>query len=639
MSLTCIGSLVLVVLCASYSISLAATEATRLRQRKNRLRGVNHQAVQTSRQLKKRQYYTRDSKGLEGFVLECEVQLRADFSDGFLSHNDYASFLFDYCEKSDYPGPACQSTNSFWSLDPRLQMIFASEDCDVGPKEQINCLASLRAKGQNIGYTGDTEKLCESTYRFLKPSGIVSPMLRNDDFTDSPDGKKKKKKGTATKVAAGSFSVFSSEPTQEPKLGRDTFLSPSAAPTIYTPPAFVEGIIKPGVLGQEEQHQGWMASKRVSFGFGATIILMLVGTVLVILLVRRFQFNETDNQHMLFDPALEGDASILSDNSFMFGERKESRPNEGILSNDSRESNPLVDQKGIHDNATRFWQLSDLTKTILRHFRAWKNGAEGASETIHSTPDQAILTFPSTHQTPFLASDDSETDAQISSFKEGSVHNASDDVSSSTLMKDEYYMNEFLCEVPEVVVDISSPSAPSSVTLEPTLSSSRSANENKEDSFSQATEEIDSNTLLSMRPNLASFVQQMKAQLEISTNKKDKCEAKELSSNSSERASVKFTVDDLKSQFESKRQDEENSTSASEDKKPAAPTVKALLSQFQMKPNDNSTSSVDIASSSNDGTPSVKNLRGQFEPPSRRNKRRTIAEMSDQLQELRKQFE
>jgi hypothetical protein len=112
----------------------------------------------------------------EEFMTVCQTEMGLVAEDDVVSHDDYAAFLAQYCQSN--PGWACSyDTSYFWRLDPRLQRVFISERCPGEAFHQEECLEYfVEHPEQDLGYSGEIEKLCSSVKELLVPTGLVWEM-------------------------------------------------------------------------------------------------------------------------------------------------------------------------------------------------------------------------------------------------------------------------------------------------------------------------------------------------------------------------------------------------------------------------------------------------------------------------------
>lgn len=119
----------------------------------------------------------------DDFLILCESDFSFHEDWGGLSHEHYASFLSQYCQKS--PGEACQKQANFWNLDLRFQKIFMSAGCPGDAEQNEKCIEYfLQNNPQHLRYAGDVIKLCELTEDLLIPTGLMQ-VVRGDGDVES----------------------------------------------------------------------------------------------------------------------------------------------------------------------------------------------------------------------------------------------------------------------------------------------------------------------------------------------------------------------------------------------------------------------------------------------------------------------
>jgi len=150
---------------------------------------------------------SRDGKHLttfpprEDFTYSCLVELTKDASKGFLSQDDYATFLYEYCSKSPLRGPSCDSSNSGKKLDfvafpIDIQLVFVKSQCPFeNPFAKMVCLDDLLLEGRPFLYTEEIEELCQETLSLLKPNGLLQFPDTAEDLGDTAPTQTPVKKG------------------------------------------------------------------------------------------------------------------------------------------------------------------------------------------------------------------------------------------------------------------------------------------------------------------------------------------------------------------------------------------------------------------------------------------------------------
>ena len=262
-----------------------------------------------------------------------------DEDDGFLSQNDYANFVYSYCQTSPYPGPACRPPDDdFWSLDERLQRVFLSPSPFAS-----SSLAYLKEKGQDFGSNRDMKKLCASTYDLLEPTGIIAVSVAektsDDDNDPSPtiSTTKRSSHGSAAAFVQEQAAPPTQSPTVEPTQSSwspthspvDTPSSvPSFRPTKRTfqwPPT---DDMDPAALNAEQRSNG-VSKDETGVKAGTSSVFVVVCLGFLILMVQKY-YQRRRRQHRTRkeeDPALDGDASILTDDSAMLFAKENNNSN------------------------------------------------------------------------------------------------------------------------------------------------------------------------------------------------------------------------------------------------------------------------------------------------------------------------
>ena len=356
------------VLLSTLALSTQSVVAVATRTRAPRLRG-EPKTDKTLRSLKKggRGTYFSAEKD-DDFILPCQTNLSlVKEKNGMLSQADYASFLHDFCMESPFPGTSClDSAHSFWELDPRLQRLFVSSTCRGGPVEQEECLEFLFEKGDNFGYTSGIDGLCEKTNKLLAPSGLIcakqcsgklsasmyeekegqvpQDLVDGEEPTDgTEDGKGQLKAEGETIISpnqtqmdtpssqndsqqgvaeVGGNAVVDTrhqdapETDKSPTRKSESDASPTAESTLPFP-----GVTLPTnpIITQPEKgsaHNGLLVS------CGAAFCILLV----IAVKWSKWSMSTGESIKTMDDPDLDGDESIISENSYIFenGEVKQS---------------------------------------------------------------------------------------------------------------------------------------------------------------------------------------------------------------------------------------------------------------------------------------------------------------------------
>jgi len=178
--------LFLVFLSFSFSSSGAVRGETRYERRtiqsqyneQGKQRPLKNRAFKNHKKTRPKYYNGDYAAGLHGFLYYCQLELDYKSTDGTLSQNDYADFLYDYCLHSPKIGPECvepPKNELFSSLPWDVQLHFVADICSGDSEAKISCLANLNQQDTDFGLTKDIHELCTSTYPLLESSGMLNP--------------------------------------------------------------------------------------------------------------------------------------------------------------------------------------------------------------------------------------------------------------------------------------------------------------------------------------------------------------------------------------------------------------------------------------------------------------------------------
>jgi len=134
-----------------------------------------------SRRTRARSYYYQDSDPQQDFFLDCQVMMMAYRTNGALNGQDYASYLWEYCQADD--------GSSFWDLDESLQRLFVQDECPGDVWQQRACLYDLYINPQRpiVLRRPNIKQLCNATYPLLLSTRMLGGgAIAADAPTASP---------------------------------------------------------------------------------------------------------------------------------------------------------------------------------------------------------------------------------------------------------------------------------------------------------------------------------------------------------------------------------------------------------------------------------------------------------------------
>ncbi|GKY91559.1 hypothetical protein MPSEU_000127800 [Mayamaea pseudoterrestris] len=140
-----------------------------------RVTSLSPTIISVDKSKKAKKEYKQGLVHQQDFNMICQVVMTREITTaGNLTQQEYASFVFGYCDHAPNHGAQCIRKNEFDELAIPLQLAFATGACnETNLSANEACLRQIKEHQTSMSFVGDVRQLCDATYAAMQDTGML----------------------------------------------------------------------------------------------------------------------------------------------------------------------------------------------------------------------------------------------------------------------------------------------------------------------------------------------------------------------------------------------------------------------------------------------------------------------------------